>query len=124
MKNTPKKVLNIAKLVAPIVGSRDAVRALEKTILKEKAKSIDLDFRDVEFVSRSATHEFLIMKETVMRKVLNKKTVDFINLNQNVKDMFRVTAANRAVPKSAKPEFKAKTISIESLIADSQKVMA
>jgi len=124
MKNSPKKALNIAELVAPIVGSRDAVRVLEKMISKEKAKSIDLDFRDVEFVSRSATHEFLIMKETVARKALNKKTIAFINLNQNVKDMFRAVAANRAVPKSAKPELEPRISSIESLMADSQKVTA
>ena len=123
MKNSSKKILDIARLVAPIVGSRDAVRALEKTISKEKAKSIDLDFRNVEFVSRSATHEFLIMKEAVARKMLNKKTISFVNLNQDVKDMFRVTAANRAVPKS-KPEFKAKTISIENLMNDTHRIAA
>ena len=123
MTNSPKKVLNIAELVAPIVGSRDAVRALEKIISKEKAESIDLDFRDVEFVSRSATHEFLIMKEALAQKTQSKKTVTFINLEQNVKDMFRAVAANRAAPKSAKPELKLRITSIESLITNSQKAV-
>ena len=124
MNNPPKKALDVAKIVAPIVNSRDAVRALEKTISKEKARCIDLDFRNVEFVSRSATHEFLTMKEVFARKVLKTKIISFVNLNQNVISMFRVTAANRAVPKLIKPKFKAKTISIENLMTDSHKATA
>lgn len=124
MKNSTKTSLDIAKLVAPIVGSREAVRDLKKTITKEKSTNIDLDFRNVEFVSRSAAHEFLMLKEALARKMLSQKTIAFVHVNQEVKDMFRAIAANRAVPKSAKPEFTAKTISIESLMGDGHKATA
>lgn len=118
MKTSTKTSLDIAKLVAPTVSSREAVRDLKKVITKKKSKNIDLDFRDVEFVSRSAAHEFLMLKETLSRKLLSQKVVTFVRANQEVKDMFRAIAANRAVPKSAKPEFIVQTVNIESLMRD------
>ena len=99
MKKTNKKVINVAKILAPIVGSRDLMSVLAEAINKADAKSVDLDFREVEFVSRSAAHALLLMKEDLQRKWLNKKYIAFVNASKNVQEMFRVVASNRAVPK-------------------------
>ena len=115
MPTSTKISLNIAKLLAPTVGSREAVRDLEKIIQKEKVQRVDLDFREVEFVSRSAVHEFLILKETLARKILHQKMIAFVHLNQEGKEMFRVIAANRAVPQLMKPEFTVKSVNIDHL---------
>ena len=69
MKKTNKKVINVAKILAPIVGSRDLMSVLAEAINKADAKSVDLDFREVEFVSRSAAHALLLMKEDLQKKM-------------------------------------------------------
>lgn len=114
MVNNAKSTINIARTLAKIVGSRDLTDALKEVILKANTSAVDLDFSEVEFVSRSAAHELLSMKEDLKRKLLNKKEINFVNANRDVTEMFRVVAANKAVPK-VKPIFKAERVDIESL---------
>jgi anti-anti-sigma regulatory factor len=116
MANTKKqrKKLNIANLLAPIIGSRDVVDILEKVINKTNAESVDLDFSDVKFISRSAAHALLLMKE----KLRIKKEVSFINTDKDVANMLRAVAANRAVSKKEKPQFNPQKISINSLLKE------
>jgi len=112
-KNNPTTI-NIAQKIAPVISSRDIIDILESAILKTRTKLVNLDFSDVEFISRSSAHALLSMKEDLRRKLLNKKEIFFVNTNENIKTMFRAIAANRAVPK-AKPSFKPKKLSINSL---------
>ena len=115
MAKKEKNTINVAKILAPIVGSRDLMPILAEAVNKADAKSVDLDFREVEFVSRSAAHELLLMKEDLQRKWLNKKYISFTNASDNVQEMFRVVAANRAVPKLSETDIKIEKTDINSL---------
>lgn len=99
--------------MATILSSRDLINNLKTSVLKADAKAVDLDFAEVEFISRSAAHALLIMKEDLCRKLLNKKEVNFINANKDVENMLRIVAANRALPKK-KAEFSAERVDIKS----------
>ncbi len=100
MAKQDKITINVAKTLAPIVGSRDLMPVLAEAVNKTDAQSVDLDFSEVEFVSRSAAHALLLMKEDLQRKWVNKKYIAFVNASENVQEMFRVVAANRAVPRN------------------------
>lgn len=115
MVKKSKTVIKIAQVFASILSSRDIVDELRTIINKTDSESVDLDFQKVEFVSRSATHELILVKEDFKRKRLNKKEVSFINTSNSVKEMFRVVAANRTLPKDIKLKFKAKRVDVNTL---------
>ena len=114
VKKTKKVNIDIAKSLAPIVGSRHVVSVLRQLVVKSRAKSVNFDFSNVEFVSRSAIHELLTLKEKLNKRFLIKKTINFINTSDNVAEMFRTVAANRALPKQ-KEELEIQTVSIDYL---------
>ena len=107
--------IDVSKKLAPIVGSRDVVYSLKKIIKKTHSKAIDLDFQDVEFVSRSAAHELLVLKDTLNKKLFRKKVVNFINTSDNVTEMFRTVAANRALPKQKETTLDIQKVDIDYL---------
>ncbi|MEK7064936.1 MAG: hypothetical protein AAB963_00655 [Patescibacteria group bacterium] len=115
MAEQDKFIINVAKILAPVVGSRDLMPILSEAVNKADVKSVDLDFSEVEFVSRSAAHALLLMKEDLQRKWLNKKFITFVNTSDNVQEMFRVVAANRAVPKAHKQNIEIEKTNIDSL---------
>jgi len=115
IKKTKAVNIDVAKSLAPIVGSRDVVSILRKTIVKAHAKIVNLDFSAVEFVSRSAAHELLVLKEKLNKSFLRKKAINFINASDNVSEMFRTVAANRALPKTKAEELEIQTIDVEHL---------
>jgi len=117
MKQIDKKIINVAKILAPIIGSRDLIELLAKAVIESDDESVDLDFKDVEFVSRSAAHALLVMKEDLQRRWLHKKYIAFVNANNNVQEMFRMVAANRAMPRSNanKADMKIEKTDIKSL---------
>ncbi len=116
MDNSRANSIDVAKILAPIVSSRDLIEIVRKEIVKISDAQIQLDFKDVDFISRSAAHEMLVMKEDLARKAIRKKEISFVNTNPTVKEMFRVVAANRAVPQKPKEiEFKAEKIDIKTL---------
>lgn len=116
MKNEQKSTIKMAEAIATILSSRDLIDNFKNVILKADAKAVDLDFAEVEFISRSAAHALLIMKEDLRRKLLNKKEVNFINANKDVENMLRIVAANRALPKK-RAEFRAERVDIRSFIS-------
>ena len=116
MKQTDKTTINVAKILAPIVGSRDLMPILAESVNKADAKSVDLDFSEVEFVSRSAAHALLLMKEDLQRKWRNKKYIAFVNAAENVQEMFRAVASNRAMPKISDIDVKIEKTDIKSLV--------
>ena len=107
-------VIHIASSVAPIVSSRDIVANLEENIANLQTDKVILDFTKVKFISRSAAHQLLSLKEKTQH-TRPKKELVFENTNDDVKEMFRIIAANRAVPENKKPEFKAEKISLNAL---------
>lgn len=113
-----KKTINLAELVAPIISSRDVIEDLKKIILRTDALSVDLDFNKVEFISRSAAHALLKIKEDLQRKIFKKKNISFANPNKDVAEMLRIVAANKAVPRKNARVFKAEKIDIDSLLKE------
>ena len=105
--------INIAEKIASILSSRDAIRDLDKLIKKSKTDLVELDFAEIDFVSRSAAHELLLLKEKFNRQ---PKIISFVNTNQDVSKMLRIVAANRAVPSQKPTEINVPIISIKSLI--------
>lgn len=112
MKQKSTKI-NIAIKIAPILSSRDVVRDLAKLIKKAKTSLVKLDFKKVDFVSRSAAHELLLLKERFARQ---SKTISFVNANQDIAKMLRAVAANRALPPKKPTDFKAPVVNIKSLL--------
>lgn len=112
MVKDQKTVINVAKTLATIISSRDVIDLLKSMILSSESASVVLDFKDVEFISRSAAHELLLIKEAVRS---NKKELSFENPNKDIAEMLRVVAANRAMPKSDRPDFKPEKTDINSL---------
>ena len=108
--------INIAKKIASILSSRDAIRNLDKLIKKAKTDLVELDFIEIDFVSRSAAHELLLLKEKFSRQ---SKIISFINANQDVSKMLRIVAANRALPSQKSTEINVPIVSIKSLIGTS-----
>ncbi|OGZ18651.1 MAG: hypothetical protein A2Z68_01175 [Candidatus Nealsonbacteria bacterium RBG_13_38_11] len=117
VKRVKEISINIANLLAPIISSRDIIDILEKSIKKTDSRSVNLDFINVKFISRSAAHALLLMKE----RLQTKKELSFINTNEDITNMLRAVAANRIVPKSQKPRFNPEKTNIDSLL---KKVLA
>jgi len=115
MTKQDKISINVAKLLAPIVGSRDLMPILADAVNKTDARSVNLDFSEVEFISRSAAHALLLMKEDLQRKWVNKKYITFANTSENVQEMFRVVAANRAVPRGNEIDIQIEKTDINTL---------
>jgi len=113
MKNTNKRTIRLFTAIAPMIGSRDVVSALRESIRQMAASTVDLDFADIAFISRSAAHEFLVLKDE-----LKKRNIDlqFINAENEVAEMLRVVAANRTVPR-AKDEPHFERVSLDALFA-------
>ncbi len=109
-----QKKLVVSRLLASIISSRDVIDILEKIIKKTDADSVSLDFADVKFVSRSAAHALLLMRE----RLQPRKDISFINTNEDVANMLRIVAANRIVAKRQKPEFNPKKTDINSLFKE------
>ena len=109
--------IKIAQVIAPLVSSRDAVETLRKPIRRTSATNIILDFNDVQFISRSAAHQLLVMKDEFASKLRPKKIISFINTNSSVTNMLRLVAANRVLSPKKKIKFNARMTNIRSLTA-------
>jgi len=114
-KQQPTKI-NIAKSSATIISSRDIADVLEELIKKTDTESVVFDFSDVKFVSRSAAHALLVLKERIGSRVSNKKKISFVNANNDITEMLRIVAANRALPKNKSFKFNPEKIDIKSLL--------
>lgn len=110
--------INVSKLLAPIISSRDVTDILEDKIKNTDAESVVLNFSNVKFVSRSAAHALALLKEKIETRVTNRKSLSFINANNDVIEMFRIVAANKIYPKNKKPDFNPEKIDINSLLKE------
>ncbi|WP_202320698.1 hypothetical protein [Archaeoglobus neptunius] len=101
--------IDIEKEIAPIVGSRDVVKAFERRM--DTAKKIILDFKNVEFASRSAAHVLLEYKRNNPDKV-----IEFRNMNQSVEKMFYLVEA-QLEGRANKDKLKSVGIEVMELVA-------
>ena len=109
--------INLEKFVTKSIVSRDIVKnILEYEISKLDKQIIYLNFNKIEFVSRSAAHELLKMKERFEYDKQQKKEVIFKNLTKNVAEMLRIVAADNAYSIQKKVKFNPKKINISDLV--------
>ncbi|MCX6785611.1 MAG: hypothetical protein NTZ18_02025 [Candidatus Komeilibacteria bacterium] len=112
--NTIPTNIKIIDLLTNVIGSRDVVQTIEPYISQAKSSIVYLDFSSVEFVSRSAAHELLLLKER-LNNTFPLKEIEFTNTSNNVNLMFRIIGANRAVS-NAEPKFQPKILSAKTLL--------
>ena len=117
-KDQDSTIINAAELLATIISSRDVADVLETEIKKADSKSVVLDFDNVKFISRSAAHALLLLKDKLKNKFWHKTDMSCINANKDVLEMLRIVAANRAYPKNEKPDFNPEKIDINSLLEE------
>lgn len=109
------KTIKIAKEISEIISSRDVSNILKKEIDRTPTYEVQLDFDNVQFVSRSAAHELIELQQLFAERSAPIK-VFFINTNPSVANMFRTVAANRVLPiKDTHPQSLPKKISINEL---------
>lgn len=91
--DTSKLTLNVAQLIAPVIGSRDVINVLRDAIKEADKSSVVLDFAEVEFISRSAAHALLKLQEE------SEKRVEFANANDAVENMLRIVTESKNLPR-------------------------
>jgi hypothetical protein len=62
MQTTNYKI-NITKYSSPRLGFRSAAAELFTSLESIKANTIEIDFKNTKFISRSFAHEYLILKK-------------------------------------------------------------
>lgn len=102
------KLINL--IPTNIISSRELVQDLAKKLKTDKKDNkIILDFSKIEFISRSAAHELLKIKEKY-------KNMQFFNMDEDVAKMVRLVAANIAYPKENIKEFKPQKTTLSSIL--------
>lgn len=77
--------INVEKVIASIVSSRDAIqKLLEQYYFTEE---VILDFQHVEFISRSVADELVHQKE--------KRNIRFIHLNASIEEMINLVSKRK-----------------------------
>lgn len=98
------------------VSSRDIIsQFLEKLIAEMKTNLVYLDFSKISFISRSAAHELIKMKERFEYSKQRKK-IEFIKLDDDVAEMIRIVGANMIYPSDEKRVYKPKKINLGDLV--------
>lgn len=109
--------LKLIEILAPVVSSREIINEiLEKKMNEQDSIKVILDFTEIEFISRSAAHELLKLKEKFENKKTTRKEITFINMVDAVSNMIRTVAANRAYPIGEAGSFKAEKVNILELV--------
>ena len=67
MNKQTREKIDVAHILASVVGSRDIADRLKDVILESRAPAIDLDFVNVDFVSRSAAHQLLAIQQNMQK---------------------------------------------------------
>lgn len=115
MRKKSIKVINVAHKLAIIVASRDITHNLKQLVLAARLPKVSLDFQDVEFVSRSAAHELLVLREELSKKSPHAVELSFINTDEHVANMLKIVDSSRISPKKRPSNLHIKKISFDSL---------
>ena len=99
-------MINTFRIKRKILTSRDLIRSYQKDIDAIKNSPVVLDFFNVEFVSRSAVHELLKLKEEY--KIKENKYLIFKNTNDDISKMFEIVAQSMAIKKKPVSNIKLK----------------
>jgi len=107
------RTIYLEKEIASIISSRDIFSIIESKIEEDSSDFINLDFSNVDFVSRSAAHELVLLQEKYRLKGI---FVSFVNTNKDIREMIRVVASNRVLPNTKDSEFKPQIVNIKELM--------
>lgn len=83
MNAEENKKIEITKVLSPRLGFRDSAKDLFHMINQLPADTIEIDFTDVKFMSRSFAHEY------IQQKKKSRKTILESNISENVRAMFQ-----------------------------------
>lgn len=92
MNNT--LTIKLAQDIAQIISSRDVVLQVKQQIVTSQAEQVVLDFSKVEFISRSAAHEFILLSESLV----DQHSVTFVDMNESVRTMLQTVRDHRVAP--------------------------
>lgn len=84
-----RSYVNIAKAVSPVLGIRLTATQFFKNFESKNDNKIEIDFKDVEFISRSFAHEYLKQKQ------ISSKKIQEINIPPNVKQMIEIVQRSK-----------------------------
>jgi anti-anti-sigma regulatory factor len=83
------KTMKISSALGKNVVTRNSITAFFLLVEKSTDKRMIIDFKNVNFISRSAADEYVKRKET------SKKKISEINLSQDVKSMLDIVTKDR-----------------------------
>jgi len=78
------KVISIKEEVASDLALRNTVQSLFDKVNKVEEPNIEIDFSNINSISRSFAHEYLTQKQ------LSSKQISEINTPENVEKMFQI----------------------------------
>lgn len=81
--------IDVSRLIAPILSSRDVFDILDRAVLDSAEKEVVFDFVNVRFVSRSAAHELLKLQKKY-KKLFSRKRIKLVNIPRDVQIMFDI----------------------------------
>lgn len=94
--------IKLSRLITKSISSRQAIQPVRDKIFalpKHKDFLIELDFTDIDFISRSFADEILKLKEKMENK---KMCLKFINKNSEINRMLKIVSSQRMSKKSRK----------------------
>jgi hypothetical protein len=104
-------IILVSDRIASDLVTRNAADELMDFVKANRSKTVILDFRNVEFASRSFTHEYLIIKKRLGKKLIER------NMSSAVNKMFKAVSTQRgsAVPQSTSSSITYLSFSSKSL---------
>jgi hypothetical protein len=91
-----EKIVRIRDESSPDLAFRDSALEFFKKLENMREKEIQIDFSNIQSISRSFAHEYIV------RKTQSTKDITEINLPDNVEKMFRVvTSRSRLLDSSS-----------------------
>ena len=105
------ETINLYNKFSRFVALRKDVTEMKEQILKDKLSAVVFNFDKIELISRSAAHEFILLKKELSLKQIE---IIFEKMCPKVKKMFEIVENSKA--KKTKVVFK--KISIKELTKD------
>jgi len=110
--------IKLRKLISDKLITRKAIQLIEAKISqlskpqRNSGLMVELDFISVKFISRSFTDEIYNLERDLLK---SKVKLVFINMDKEVKNMFKIVSKHRLEPEVKRPKLKIKAKNLKSL---------
>lgn len=104
--------IDLAEALAPTISTRVAIQAFKNRLREVPSFRIELDFANVESISRSAAHELVVTRFDLTN--VDHKTVDFTHMNSVVTDVFSTVTDNAINTKQKDRQISDKRVAFEA----------